>query len=270
MQHPRHLIVFCLLLSSLFHKESAFSSCGSGCGCQYGPLLESTVRVAAYGGFVPTYFSHKSGNLYLNSDGICGIIGSGQSFNFHEQSHIPWTIGLDIGYVSTQYAELFFGVSYVKSLGKDHHFDLDGFRAKFRFKSYSDVGVWAGMRYYFVGADMCGGCYFDPFFGFKMGIKFYNKVKADYTAKDLGFFHEDLTYYQKEALPALGVQLGFAFNFFDCVDMVFMGEAIYAGPFRNNNKVFLGGDAGEIQAISVGETGPIWSFPVTLGLVISL
>jgi len=263
--HMRFLSLFFCCFALLAKGNTHAAYCGMA-----GPLTETAVRVALYGGVVPSYFSHKSNNLYLSSDGLGGILDSESSFNFLEQWHPPWTIGLDVGYVSAQYCELFIGASYVKSNGKEHHFEVNDFKSKIRFKSYSDVGVWAGLRYYMTGADLCDGCYFDPFFGAKLGIKFYNKTKADYTAKNLGFFQEDMVYYQKEAVPALGIQLGFTFNYFDCVDVVVMGEAIWAAPLRNNNKIFFGNDAGDIQAISVGETGCIWSFPITAGLVINL
>lgn len=250
----------------LLAKTEAYSLCG-GMG---GPLPEEAVRISLYGGLVPTYFWHKSDNLYLNTGGICGIAGTGDSFNFSEQSTIPWTIGMDVGYVTAQYIEIFMGASYAKGKGKSHHFELEEFKSKFRFKSYSDLAIWGGVRFFFIGADLCGDCYFDPFLGFKAGVKFFNHVKADYTAKALGFFHEDLLYYEREILPALGVQLGFTFNYFDCVDVIVMGEAIWTGAMRNNNKVFIGNDAGPIQAISVGETGPVVAFPITVGLVLSL
>lgn len=267
MRFPLGRLALALFAFSLFIEKPAAESSYSYY-CQ-GPLVPSSVRIGVFGGIVPSAYSHRSDNLFIGPDGISGIVGEDESPGFRDQFNLPWTIGLDVGYADSDNSEIFLSITYAKATGKDVEYEVGDLHGEFKFKSYSDLGLWAGYRYHFIGGDSCG-CYFDPFIGFKVGAKFLNKVKADYHSHQFGFSEHGITYYQKETVPALGFQLGFSFNFCDCIDMVLMGEAIWSGQHRPNNKIFLGGAAGDIQAISVGNTGPVWSFPVTLGFVMSL
>jgi len=259
--------VLTLILGVIFFQAgplSAFDCCDP---CR-GPLKECSVRIGIRGGVSPTYYTDKSENLLIGDTGVNGVLGTSSVPDFSDQFDLPWVIGGHIGYTLSDHIEVFLDGQYTHGDGDTYIFAADPFEVTQVFTDFESWSLYAGARYYFCGWDMCGQC-LSLFIGGKLGFRQYDAV--DFTEDLVGpvnISFDSRDYYKSHTVPSIGAQIGLEWFFSSCLSANIMAEFIYSGQLRSEFQSTNGGVG--VQTVSVGDTGPLFSIPITVGINFSM
>lgn len=229
-------------------------------GTVFGVLQPCHFRLGVRGGGYPTWFMHKSQNLLINDT---GIFDQTEVPNFCDLFHFPWTVGGHIGYNYSRHIEIFVDAEHTHAEGRTLSITgPDEIPIKHVFTDYNHWGVYFGARYYITD---CGFCvlHYTPFIGAKLGFKRYaSHIDAEIFESEI--FLGTRGFYEKYTVPSLGGQFGFEI-FTRCgFSFTLMVEAIYSGEMRGTVHSFLPDSA--VPHASIGDTGPLFSIPFTIGI----
>ncbi len=226
----------------------------------FGVLQPCHFRLGVRGGGNPTWFTHESQNLLIDNT---GIFDQTEVPNFCDFFHFPWTVGGHLGYNYSPHIEVFLDAEHTHADGRTHSLTLgNGVEIKRVFDDYNHWGVYFGARYYITD---CGFCvlHYTPFIGAKLGFKRYSShIDAEIYEADT--FIGTRGFYEKYTVPSLGGQFGFEI-FTNCgFSVCLMVEAIYSGEMRGTVNSYLPGSI--VPNASIGDTGPLFSIPFTIGI----
>lgn len=237
--------------------------------CCPGPLNECHFSVLVRGGVVPTTWTNR-GTIYAIAPSIPPFVFSiGKTPKFDDVFDLPWTVGLELAYNTSDHTQVFLEADYISAEGKRHsHFeDTLGITFAHRHHNNQTWTGYIGARYYF---DRCWLCdRVAPFLGFKAGFvhhkRTHNSLSINGVDVDSGSF------FGGQTGVSAGAQLGFDVQIWDCVSAVLNFEVVFSQSRRTNNNipiVFPVGAApiGGITNLSVGSLGREVSYPITLGL----
>jgi hypothetical protein len=229
-------------------------------GTAFGVLQPYHFRLGVRGGGNPTWFTHESQNLLIDNT---GIFDQTEVPNYADHFHFPWTIGMHLGYNISFHIEMFVDAEHTHADGRRRRYSsLDGTSFNDVYDDYNHWGVYFGARYFITD---CGFCilHYTPFIGAKIGFRRYSShIDAEIYESDV--YLGTRGFYEKYTVPSLGGQFGFEI-FTKCgFSFVLMVEAIYSGGMRGSINSHL--PESYAPHISVGDTGPLFSIPFTIGI----
>lgn len=247
-------------------EVNAFGCCDP-CPCE-GPLNECHWRIGVRGGVDPTWYTDKTKNLLIGETGTNGVVATSRVPDFDEQFKTPWTVGGHIGYSFSDHIELFIDGEYTQGGSDTYKSTFDPFEISQEFTAYKNWSMYFGARYYFCSWDLCGKCV-SPFIGGKLGFRNYKSV--DFKEELVG--PVDITFgsrefYENHTVPSLGGQIGLELFCNRCFSINIMAEFVYSGQLRSVYQLTNGGVG--VQTVSIGDTGPLFDIPITIGINYSL
>lgn len=235
-----------------------------GCADVETPLCCGNFSVMVKGGITPALYTDRGPNLAVVPTDIPPVFASGDALTFNEQFHLPWTVGAEVAYNTSQRGQVFLEYAYTQASGK-----LFGSNATAGelFSDYKTHSGYLGARYYF-GPWCCFSCCgpIAPYVGLKAGLVWQQQVTLDLTVGNV--FVISAPYSFSQTAVSGGLQIGGEWWFSRCWSLVLQGEVIVTqGPRTNRNVVFppIPG-IGLPSNASIGTLGWVMTFPVTLGL----
>lgn len=242
-------------------QGSIFECCYSQDVC--GPLVPCGLSLQVKGGWAPTHYTSQ-GPIWL-TDPIARPPIVYTLFNnprFKDQFNSPWEVGGEVAWNASEHVQFFAEGVYLKASGRTYSVSASGFNANITTSDYETYGGYIGSRYYFNQM----WCLFSPFVGGKFGI--LEQSKVNYSLSLGEFFLQKSIYYQSQWVPSGGIQIGFDTAISDCLTIVFTAEAIVTQGLKNerNSEIVNPAIVAGLTNVSVGETGKLVSFPITLGL----
>jgi hypothetical protein len=221
------------------------------------------------GGVVPTTWNNRGTIYAVNPSLLVPVFSIGKTPKFNDVFDLPWTVGLELGYNTSDHTQVFLEANYLSAEGKRHSHFLDTLDLTFT-HHHHNAQAWTGYigaRYYF---DRCWLCdRVAPFLGFKAG--FIHHKKAHSTVEINGVEVGSSSFFLGQTGVSAGAQLGFDIQVWDCLSAVLNFEVVFSQSRRTNNNiplVFPVGAApiGGITNLNVGSLGREVSYPITLGL----
>ncbi len=181
--------------------------------------------------------------------------------SFNSLFDTPWTVGAELSYNFSDHAQLFLEFDWYHADGKHRHLDGGPYTFHQRFDDYKAWAGYLGARYFFC-EWFCG---LSPFIGFKAGFIDHHRVHARVTGP-FGF-EERFNYHRNQCGPSVGAQIGLNYKFCDNWNAVLTLEAVASHGFRGNDNNEINAPlVGGITNVSIGDTGYLVSFPITLGV----
>jgi hypothetical protein len=276
------LAAMCCLVST--QKAEAFLGCFDDCNwfrndccdpCD-SPYAAGKWNIGFQGGVDYTQFTRRGVSTTFGP----GIVASQTELGrFSRGWDLPWTVGVSAGYMVCDNVELFLEGDYVSAEGRRHHrsglltvgssTSSGGFGLE-RFSRYEDWEFYVGSRYYFCPFWDC----FTPFLGAKLGGQYHHRihVRSEFdlvgiSSSSSSFSSSAATAYRGNTTVAAGFQGGINYDINCNLAIVLKGEVVVSGCWDNDTRLgattpgLIGG-----TTTLFGNTGPVVSYPVTLGL----
>jgi hypothetical protein len=294
--NSKSLLLFCLLfnLTSVYATREYDSSCGANqcreqnydcnsCGC-----FDIEVRA----GVAPTIWSDR-GLVQAVSCNALAIPGFNRSIvdlfklpKFSKFFHVPWIVGVHLGYEVSPCFETYIEFNYRQARGRT--FELIGrdaitipndvLNVTFTFNDkYRAFDAYIGARYYWTW-DWCWCNEVDVFLGGKFGLVHRKKVDFAYNFSSASCVSETaLTsactpFFFASTRPAAGLNIGAEWCLGCGFWLVLTGEVVATcGPKNNDNIAAINAGCNVLPSILpsnliIGHIGTEIFFPITLGL----
>lgn len=262
-KYYRYRFIASLMLFITFFSESYAFYLDDSC-FGWGPLKECHWRAGLRGALGSICYTDRTKNLLIGQSGTNGIVGTTPVPCYPNQFRQPWSLGVFIGYDYNDKIELFLDGEYTNATGKTYSYVVGPYAISDEFKPYLEWSIYLGQRYYFPLKYYCGFG-ISPFIGAKLGVTNYHRVRffEDYTAPESLSFPVRY-YFVDHTVPSIGAQIGLEYFINRSFSLNLMAEFIYSGQMKGSRRVVNGGDG--VQTLSVGDTGPLFSVPISIGL----
>lgn len=269
-----HIIAAIALVASLLAAPAIVCADELGCDEQSSccssvtpPLCCGGFSLVVRGGVAPALFTDRGSNWVVIPTDIPSVFAADSADQFSDQFDLPWTVGVEFAYNTSQRGQVFLEYAYTQAGNKLFQSDTNGVMTQQRFSDYKTHSGYLGVRYYF-GPWSCLSCCgpLAPYVGFKAGFVWQRELILNLTIDDL--FILSAPYAFSQTAVSGGLQLGAEWWFCNCWSLVLQGEFIITqGPRTNRNLVFPTTlPIGSPTNVSVGALGWAVTFPVTLGL----
>lgn len=215
-------------------------------------------------GVVPSFFTQrKDARLDIPEAGPL-LTQKARNAQFHNQFHLPWLIGGEIGYLFTDCDEFFLDADYTYAKGKTYSYSsvtgTETFDVREKYGSLRQSSVYLGLRHYFYDLCWC----IDSYLGVKAGFQHRDAVHQHATISSVGSIGKR-PYYKNINTYSGGIQAGLSYSFCNCWKADLQVEVLAAGAMRN--AIYeLNPPRGGVTNVIIGETGTIISIPVTIGI----
>lgn len=232
--------------------------------CDGTPYDEGKWSISAYGAVTPTWFADRGSTLVFDRITPTTFLlpDSGTLAKFNTLFRTPWTLGVELGYMICKNWEVFSDFEYTTAGGCRRSFlDVDGSTVSESLPRYRTLNWYLGSRYYLPPF----WCNFTPFIGAKAGAVYRYNIRADIVRTGVvagTFFNEFSPGYTVSG----GLQLGVNWDLSSCLVLTLKAEAVWLGGWRTNFRD-EGAPSGPI--VVLGDIGPLFSVPVSIGLRIS-
>lgn len=263
------MLSFGLALLSLTSAQlSAFfgdSCCNTSC-CEDGPLSCNAFSVQVKGGVAPSHFTNRGRVQFTNPTLIPPVFFGSSGLKFDKIFDTPWQVGAELAWNASSHVQFFTEYVYTEADGKKRHFFADTLpielgRVKFKTNSW-----YLGARYFFdsLWESECMGS-ISPFVGFKGGLVWHEgeRNRIFFNGVDLG----NMRRFKRDPLMSAGLQLGVAWAFTCNLSAILTFEWVGTQGVRPIRNLPLDPTlTGGITNLSLGNTGKLVSFPITLGV----
>lgn len=218
--------------------------------CNPGPLHPCLWSVAARAGGAVTSYAQRE-KIWLTTPQ--GVISGGDLPHFFDQFHFPWEVDGEIAYNFSNHIQAFLQYQFQQGGGKRH-------RGETSWSRYQTHSGYLGSRWVYNGC--CTRCYgrIAPFVGFKVGLMWREKIRAQIEDRDILFSRAYLNI-------SSGLQAGIEWWMTWYWSLIFQIDGIATQGFRaNRNARFDPPLASGVTNINYPGGAVIFSFPITAGM----
>lgn len=215
------------------------------------------------GGIAPTWFLTRSKNLFFEQPSITTLNPFSKRLDeFHEQWDMPWFTGGELTYVTCNRIEFFAEGEYGRAESKRYDKTVSGLgEYGVKYTDFMHAAGYGGIRLY-SSSFWC--CKFTAFAGGKLGILYRSHATGDwrFTRASLGTTRDNTLSYKQGYVPSGGLQVGINYEATSCMALVLKCETLLSGGWETDDVplAFPG------PFIVLGKTGPVLSFPISLGV----
>lgn len=218
------------------------------------PLCCGATSLLFRGGVVPSLYTHRDPIFATNFSLTPPTFSFQKVPAYGDQFKFPWTVGAELGLNVSDRVQLFLQYAFTKAKGKrkDHFL----FRTFDKFNNYEGQAGYLGTRYYWCGRwYRCLGRV-TPFVGFKAGLIYQKPIAFD-----------KMQFFKGRIGPSGGALAGLEWWWSRWLSVLLQGEFVASpGMLPNSNPVIDPVVSDGVSNLSIGPTGWIASFPITLGI----
>ena len=264
-----------LLMMCLFFNQHLSALCWCNMWDQ-SPCSESDYAYNAsrwsasvFGGANPTAFiEHRTDDLfYVPTPPRIPFPVVVDSTRYQDQFHMPWTAGVELGYMYCDDWEVFIDFAYNFAASKDHKLKDSVLNQNVIFEAtkYRSYDYHIGVRHYFDTVL----CYITPFIGGKVGVTHrqgihINETIVTSTNAVSTFF--DIPLYDRTTTVSGGFHIGLNWALTCNIAVTLKVEAILSGDWRSFDIPAPTPNPLGLPTIVPGNNGALIEFPATLGL----
>lgn len=246
----RRILYLFLLFAPLFSLSASWC----GFPATESPLCCGATSLLFRGGVVPTFYTHRDSIFATNFTLSPPTFLLEKVPAYAGQFKLPWTVGGEAAWNASDRVQLFLQYAFNKAKGKERDHFL--FREFDKFNNYESQAGYLGARYYWYGRwYRCLGRV-TPFAGFKVGLIYQKSIAFD-----------KMRFFRGQVGPSGGVLTGLEWWWSRWLSVILQGEFVASRGMRPNSNLLLDPVVtGGVSSVSIGSTGWIASFPITLGI----
>jgi len=226
------------------------------------PLCCGKLSVMIKAGVTPTTFSDRQPSLLTAPP---AVLDSNLIVDFNDQFEVPWNVGAEIAWNASCNIQFFLEYAHTQAKGKVRNTAAPTSQAspiRDEWSTYRVNSGYLGARYYF-----CKICCLNPYVGFKAGFAAQERVRDRFFVDGvLVPLLSNGDYYRSFVATSGGLQLGLEWFFCRCLSFVVQGEFVGTCGLRPNRNIAFEQPVDGITNVSIGRTGWVLSWPITIGL----
>lgn len=261
MTKQKVIVAIALLLTSCLAVPLKGHAVVQGSDC---PLCCGDFSLMMKGGITPALYTDR-GPIWLVVPTLTPpVFSTHDDPTFDEQFHLPWAVGAEFAYNTSQRGQLFLEYTYAQAGGK---LFVDSSSSNNLFSDYKTHSGYLGVRHYFAPWSCLSCCGpITPYIGFKAGLVWQQQVAISLTVN--GLLALSAPYALSQTAISGGLQVGGEWCFSGCWSLVLQGEFIATqGLHTNPNALFSIIPGVDLPSnVFLGALGWVATFPITLGL----
>ncbi|MDP3531852.1 MAG: hypothetical protein Q8S31_00975 [Alphaproteobacteria bacterium] len=251
--------------------------------CEGPALREGQWTLTARAGIALSASNRKGRVRQRFVDHETSIVTHANTYDVHHHN-VPFTAGVDLGYVPMDNVEVFFNFDYANASGSKHRHvrrsisDPAGtyyLSTRYKQDNFNSYGFYLGGRYFFEIDD----CKFSPFIGGKLGVlnrsNGKHRVTTIITQNNAEVLNASYKAHHNKDSTGFsgGVQAGLDYCINDPVSLFVMAEAIgttRSNTHRRDAHVFTDTAGNRLYSRATRSSGGTFTFPITAGIKVRM